>query len=326
MIAIWLGFLALFLSLLWLDLGVLHRKVQTLSVRQALTATAMWVVVALSFAGVIYGLYEYGWLGWNPGKYGEATGRDALLAFVTGYLLEWSLSVDNIFVIALIFSYLRIPQQYQYRVLFWGIVGAIVLRGAMIAAGTALIHTFDWMFYVFGAILLASALRMLKEDEGYDPGKSLLVRAVRRVFPVAEHLDGKHFFTRVNGRVTATPLFIALLLVDFADVVFAVDSIPAILAVTQDPFLVFTSNAFAILGLRALYFAIAGLMEQFRYLKYSLVFILIFVALKMILAPHYHVSNLLSLGIIVVMLMIGIAASMWIKPRAAARGHDDGAG
>ncbi|HSC07898.1 MAG TPA: TerC/Alx family metal homeostasis membrane protein, partial [Steroidobacteraceae bacterium] len=275
MIGIWLGFLALFLTLLWIDLGFLHRKVQTLSVRQALGATAMWVAVALTFAGVIYGLYEYGWLAWDPGPYGEPTGSDALIAFVTGYLLEWSLSVDNIFVIALIFSYLRIPQQYQYRVLFWGIVGAIVLRGAMIAAGTALIHTFDWMFYVFGAILLASALRMLKADEGYDPGKSLLVRAVRRVFPVADHLDGKYFFTRVNGHLTATPLFIALLLVDFADVIFAVDSIPAILAVTQDPFLVFTSNAFAILGLRALYFAIAGLMEQFRYLKYSLVFILI---------------------------------------------------
>jgi tellurite resistance protein TerC len=322
MIGIWLGFLALFLSLLWLDLGVLHRKVQTLSVRQALTATTMWVLVALSFAGVIYGLYAYGWLGWDPGQYGEPTGRDALIAYVTGYLLEWSLSVDNIFVIALIFAYLRIPQEYQYRVLFWGIVGAIVLRGAMIAAGTALIHTFDWMFYVFGAILLASALRMLKGDEGYDPGKSLLVRAVRRVFPVADHLDGKHFFTRVNGHLTATPLFIALLLVDFADVVFAVDSIPAILAVTQDPFLVFTSNAFAILGLRALYFAIAGLMEQFRYLKYSLVFILIFVAVKMILAPHYHIPNLLSLGVIVLMLAIGMAASIWMKPGESAHGAD----
>jgi tellurite resistance protein TerC len=163
---------------------------------------------------------------------------------------------------------------------------------------------------------------MLKSDEDYDPGKSLLVRAVRRVFPVADHLDGKHFFTRVNGHLTATPLFIALLLVDIADVVFAVDSIPAILAVTQDPFLVFTSNAFAILGLRAMYFAIAGLMEQFRYLKYSLVFILIFVAVKMVLAPHFHIPNLLSLGVIVLMLAIGIATSMWMKPRESARGAD----
>ena len=315
---VWLGFLALFLTLLWLDLGFLHRKVQSLSVRQALSATAMWVTVAVTFSAVIYGLYEYRWLDWQPGTAGEANGRDALIAFVTGYLLEWSLSVDNIFVIALIFAYLRVPPQYQYRVLFWGIVGAIVLRGAMIAAGTALIHAFDWMFYVFGAILLASAVRMLKSDDHYDPSKSLLVRITRRLFPVADHLDGAHFFTRVGGRITATPLLIALLLVDFADVVFAVDSIPAILAVTQDTFLVFSSNAFAILGLRALYFAIAGLMEQFRYLKYSLVFILVFVAIKMMLALHYHISNLLSLAIILAMLLAGIAVSMWMMRRSGA--------
>jgi len=315
---VWLGFLALFLTLLWLDLGFLHRKVQSLSVRQALSATAMWVTVAVTFSAVIYGLYEYRWFDWQPGTAGEANGRDALIAFVTGYLLEWSLSVDNIFVIALIFAYLRVPPQYQYRVLFWGIVGAIVLRGAMIAAGTALIHAFDWMFYVFGAILLASAVRMLKGDEHYDPSKSLLVRITRRLFPVADHLDGAHFFTRVGGRITATPLLIALLLVDFADVVFAVDSIPAILAVTQDTFLVFSSNAFAILGLRALYFAIAGLMEQFRYLKYSLVFILVFVAIKMMLTLHYHISNLLSLAIILAMLLVGIAVSMWMMRRSGA--------
>lgn len=314
---VWLGFLAFFLSLLWLDLGVLHRKVQALSIRQALIASASWVAVALTFSAVIYGLYEYHWLDWQPGTGGEPTGRDALIAFITGYLLEWSLSVDNIFVIALIFAYLRVPAQYQYRVLFWGIVGAIVLRGAMIAMGTALIHAFDWMFYVFGAILFASALRMLKTDDHYDPSKSMLVRVTRRLFPVADHLDGAHFFTRVAGRVTATPLFIALLLVDFADVVFAVDSIPAILAVTQDPFLVFTSNAFAILGLRAMYFAIAGLMEQFRYLKYSLVFILLFVGVKMMLTLHYHIPNLLSLAIILAMLLAGIAASMWMTRKGS---------
>ncbi len=320
---VWVGFLALFLTLLWIDLGLLHRRVQTLSVRQALTATSMWVVVAFAFAAAVYGLYEHQWFGWQSGAFGEPSGRDALIAFVTGYLLEWSLSVDNIFVIALIFAYLRVPPQYQYRVLFWGIVGAIVLRGAMIATGTALIHAFAWMFYVFGAILLASAVRMLRGQEHYDPGKSLLVRFTRRLFPVADHLDGAHFFTRVNGSLTATPLFIALLLVDFADVVFAVDSIPAILAVTQDPFLVFTSNAFAILGLRALYFAIAGLMEQFRYLNYSLVFILVFVAIKMMLTPHYHIPNLLSLGIIVAMLLIGMTASMWMAPRREGMRRDE---
>ncbi|NJO12752.1 MAG: TerC family protein [Gammaproteobacteria bacterium] len=313
-VAVWIGFFALFLSLLWLDLGVLHRHTKLLSVSQALRATAGWVAVALAFSGVIYGLYEFHWFGWvppDPGAQPITGGRDALIAYVTGYLLEWSLSVDNIFVIALIFSYLRVPPAYQYRVLFWGIVGAIVLRGLMIAMGTALIHSFDWMFYVFGAILIVSAARMLRsEEEQYDPGKSLMVRAVRRFIPVSEQLDGQHFFTRVAGKLTATPLFVALVLVDIADVVFAVDSIPAILAVTQDPFLVFTSNAFAILGLRAMYFAIAGLMAQFRYIKYSLVFILAFVGVKMVLALHYHIPNLISLGVIVGLLVLGILASM----------------
>jgi tellurite resistance protein TerC len=314
---VWFGFLALFLGLLWLDLAVLHRVARTLTVGQAVRASLGWITVALLFSLVVYGLYEYRWLGWEAGTGVLDNGRDALIAFVTGYVLEWSLSVDNIFVIALIFAYLRIPAQFQYRVLFWGIVGAIVLRGAMIATGTALIHTFDWMFYVFGAILLISAIRMLKGDEdSYDPSRSILVRAVRKLFPVSNELHGQHFFTRVAGRVTATPLFIALLLVDVADVVFAVDSIPAILAVTQDPFLVFTSNAFAILGLRAMYFAIAGLMAMFHYLKYSLVLILAFVGVKMMLALHFHISNLLSLGIIVALLAGGVVVSMVMKPRA----------
>jgi tellurite resistance protein TerC len=314
---VWFGFLALFLGLLWLDLGVLHREVRTLTVGQAVRASLGWITVALLFSGVVYGLYEYRWFGWQEGTGVLDNGRDAFIAFITGYVLEWSLSVDNIFVIALIFAYLRIPSEFQYRVLFWGIVGAIVLRGAMIATGTALIHTFDWMFYVFGAILLISAIRMLKGDEGsYDPGRSILVRGVRRLFPVSHDLQGHHFFTRVDGRITATPLFIALILVDVADVVFAVDSIPAILAVTQDPFLVFTSNAFAILGLRAMYFAIAGLMTMFHYLKYSLVLILAFVGVKMMLALHFHISNLLSLGIIMVLLGGGIVASMVMKPKA----------
>lgn len=319
-ILVWSAFLVLFLGLLWLDLGVLHRESDELSVPQALKATLGWVVVALGFAMLVYGLYEYRWFDWDPGAEGQSGGRDALIAFVTGYVLEWSLSVDNIFVIALIFSYLRVPAKFQYRVLFWGIVGAIVLRGAMIATGTALIHAFDWMFYVFGAILLLSALRMLKAGEGqFDPARSVLVRAARALFPVSEQLDGERFFTRIDGKFAATPLFVALLLVDFADVVFAVDSIPAILAVTQDPFIVFTSNAFAILGLRALYFAIAGLMDQFRYVKYSLVLILAFVGVKMILALHYHIPNLISLAIILGLLAIGVLASMLIKPRSPER-------
>jgi tellurite resistance protein TerC len=307
---VWVAFLALFLGLLMLDLMVLHRDSKTLSVPQALFWTAVWISVAMSYTGVVYGLYEYRWLGFVPGP-GVANGTDAVVQYVTGYLLEWSLSVDNIFVIALIFSYLKIPTQYQYRVLFWGIVGAIVLRGMMIAAGTTLLHHFDWMFYVFGGILLLSALRMLRNgEEAHDVGNSFPARLVRRFVPVTPELSGAHFFVRENGRLFATPLFVALVMVELTDVVFAVDSIPAILAVTRDPFLVFTSNAFAILGLRSLYFAVAGLMAMFRYLRYSLVLILAFVGMKMLLVSHFHVPNLVSLAIILGTLGLGIIASI----------------
>jgi tellurite resistance protein TerC len=319
---VWFGFLALFLGLLILDLSILHRESTTLSVKQALFWTAVWVSVAMSYAGVIYGLYEYRWLGFEPGP-GVTGGTDAVVQYVTGYLLEWSLSVDNIFVIALIFAYLRIPTQYQYRVLFWGIVGAIVLRGLMIAAGTTLLHRFDWMFYVFGAILLLSALRMLRNGEDvHDVGNSFPARLVRRFIPVTPELERARFFVRREGKLFATPLFVALVMVELTDVVFAVDSIPAILAVTRDPFLVFTSNAFAILGLRSLYFAVAGLMAMFRYLRYSLVLILAFVGMKMLLASTYHVSNLVSLAIILGTLGAGILASVWATRRDAANGGE----
>ena len=319
---VWGGFLALFLGLLILDLSVLHRESAALSVRQALFWTAVWVSVAMSFTAVIYGLYEYHWFGFESTDV-VANGADAVVQYVTGYLLEWSLSVDNIFVIALIFTYLRIPTKYQYRVLFWGIVGAIVLRGLMIAAGTTLLHRFDWMFYVFGAVLLLSALRMLRNGKDtHDVGNSLPARLVRRFVPVTPELERARFFVRREGRLFATPLFVALVMVELTDVVFAVDSIPAILAVTRDPFLVFTSNAFAILGLRSLYFAVAGLMAMFRYLRYSLVLILAFVGMKMLLAANYHVSNLVSLTIILSTLGAGILASIWATRRDAANGGE----
>ncbi len=320
---VWGAFLAFFLTLLFLDLSVLHREAAELSVKQALFWTLVWVSVASSFTFVVHGLYEYRWLGFEPGP-GVVDGMDAVVQFVTGYLLEWSLSVDNIFVIALIFSYLRIPTLYQYRVLFWGIVGAIVLRGLMIAAGTTLLAHFDWMFYVFGAILLISALRMLRDDDGEpDFGSSFPARLVRRFVPVTDEIDRARFFVRKAGHLYATPLFVALIMVELTDVVFAVDSIPAILAVTRDPFLVFTSNAFAILGLRSLYFAVAGLMAMFRYLRYSLVLILAFVGVKMLMVTHFHVPNLVSLGIIVGTLAGGVLASLWAtrrEERRAARG------
>jgi tellurite resistance protein TerC len=315
-IAVWIGFLVLFVGVLLLDLGVLHRESKVLHVRQALGWTAVWITVALSFGGVIFGLYEFGWFGWGE-NHALGTGREAWLQYLTGYVLEWSLSVDNIFVIALIFTYMQIPAHLQYRVLFWGIVGAIVLRGAMIALGTALIHSFDWMFYVFGIILLVSAARMLRDEEDYDPGKSVLVRGVKFLFPVTDKLHGEAFFVRESGKWVATPMFVCLLFVDFADVVFAVDSIPAIFAVTQDPFIVFTSNAFAILGLRSLYFAIAGLMVMFRYLKISLVFILAFVAVKLMLVYHeIHIPNTISLAVILSLLAVGMLASVLNKPKA----------
>ena len=313
---IWLGFFTIYIGVLALDLVVLHRESKVMHVRQALGWTAVWVAVALSFAGLVYGVYEYQWFGWQAGGEDTPNGSEAAIQYVTGYLLEWSLSVDNIFVIAIIFTFMKIPTQFQYRVLFWGIVGAIVLRGAMIAAGAALIHAFDWTFYLFGAILLYSAARMLKsEEEQFDPSKSVLVRLARRVYPVTDKLDGERFFTMIDGKRAATPLFVTLLLVDFADVVFAVDSIPAIFAVTQEPFIVFTSNAFAILGLRSLYFAIAGLMMMFKYIKFSLIFILGFVGVKMMLHHHMDIPHVISLGVIVGFLAIGILASLWSTRR-----------
>jgi tellurite resistance protein TerC len=312
---VWLAFFSIYIGLLALDLVVLHREARVLHVRQALGWTLVWVLVALSFGALVYGLYEYNWFGWSQGD-GIIGGKDALIQYVSGYLLEWSLSVDNIFVMALIFTYMKIPPALQYRVLFWGIIGAIVLRGAMIAVGSALVQSFDWMFYVFGGILLVSAARMLRtEEEEYDPSKSVLVRIARKVYPITDQLDGERFFTRVNGRSAATPLFVTLLFIDFADVVFAVDSIPAIFAVTQDPFLVFTSNAFAILGLRSLYFAIAGMMAMFHYLKLSLVFILGFIGIKLILVHHYKIPDTISLAVIVGMLAIGVLASVMTKSK-----------
>ena len=319
-VLVWVGFFVIYIGVLALDLGVLHRDSKVMSVRQALGWTTVWILVALSFAGLVYGVYEHHWFNWRVAA-DAPPGNRAAIEYLTGYLLEWSLSVDNIFVIAVIFSYMKIPAQYQYRVLYWGIVGAILLRGGMIAAGSALINAFDWMFYVFGAILLVSAARMLKsEDAQFYPGKSVMVRLARRLYPVTDKLDGERFFTTINGARAATPLFVTLLLVDLADVAFAVDSIPAIFGITQEPFIVFTSNAFAILGLRSLYFAIAGLLAMFKYIKVSLVFILAFVGIKMMLHHHLQIPHAVSLGVIVGCLAIGVLASLWMSRREKVTG------
>lgn len=305
-ILVWFAFVAMVLVLVALDLGVLTRRSHAISIREALIRTSAWVSLALSFNVFVYFLYEKGWFGWES----ETSGRDAAIQFFTGYLLEQSLSTDNLFVIAVILSALGIPAASQHRVLFWGVVGAVVLRFTMIALGAVLIARLDWMVYVFGGFLILTAGRMLVvRPETIQPERTLPLRIARRLFPVAEDYRGTKFLVRRGGKLALTPLCLALVLVECSDVVFAVDSIPAIFAVTTDPFLVFTSNVFAILGLRSLYFALAGLMDRFRYLKASLVFVLAYVGVKMILAHHHPIPNTVSLAIIGGILAVGILAS-----------------
>jgi TerC family integral membrane protein len=320
---LWTGFVALILCLLALDLGVFHRRVHVVSIREALKWTGVWVTAALLFNALVYVIYQHHWMGMGTHPYQEPTGKDAALKFLTGYIVEESLSLDNVFVIALIFSYFRIPARYQHRVLFWGILGAQIMRGVMIGAGTALIHRFDWVIYVFGAFLIFTAVKlMFTRQETMHPERNWLVRWARKVYPVSTELDDKKFFTRVNGRRAATPLFLVLLLVESSDIMFAVDSIPAIFAITQDPFIVYTSNIFAILGLRSLYFALAGSLDKFRYLRISLVFVLGFVGAKMLLSHHRPIPIGVSLGVIVGILIIGALASVAMDKRDARRGGD----
>lgn len=311
----WLLFIALILVLIALDLGVLHRKPSVPSVVQALTWSVFWIFIALLFNILIYFAYEGHWweLGLHTGA--AADGYQAALLFFTGYLVEKTLSLDNIFVIALIFEYYRVPLKFQHRVLLWGVLGALVLRGLMIGAGAVLIERYSWITYIFGAFLIYTAIKMLvAREEKFDPEGSPLVRWARKVMPVSSTIDGVHFFTRLDGRLAMTPLFIVLLQVEATDVLFAVDSIPAIFAITQDPFIVFTSNIFAILGLRALYFALAALLGRFRYLKMSLVFILAFVGVKMLLAHDYPIPTYASLMVILGMLAVGILPTLLMKP------------
>ena len=259
----------------------------------------------------VYFLYEENLGGWASLEMHHLSGHEAAIQFFTGYVLEKSLSVDNIFVIAMIFAYFGVPLKNQHRLLFWGILGAVVLRGIMIALGAALIARFDWIIYVFGGLLLVSAAKMMiTQMENIDPEKNLVVRIVRRLYPVTHEIDSGRFFVRLNGQWAATPLFLALILIETSDILFAVDSIPAVFAVTRDPFLVFTSNIFAILGLRSMYFVLAGFMHQFRYLKTSLVFVLAYVGVKMMVSHHYPIPNLVSLAFIAGILAVGILASL----------------
>jgi tellurite resistance protein TerC len=315
---IWGGFLLLIMFVVALDLGVFHRKAHVVTLPEALGWTAVWITLALLFNMGVFYLYELNPAGWDIDTQ-QLTGRDAALQFFTGYLVEKSLSVDNIFVIAMIFAHFRVPLAEQHRVLFWGIFGAIVLRGVMIFAGVELIERFEWIVYLFGALLIYSAAKMLViRHDMLNPEKTIIVRLVRRLIPVTAEYHGSRFFVDRDGIRCATPLFVALLLVEASDVMFAIDSIPAIFAITRDPFIVFTSNVFAILGLRSLYFVLAGLMEKFRYLKISLVFLLAFIGVKMILVHHFPIPNEVSLAVIGGILAVGTLASISVARDSAA--------
>ncbi|HEY0672324.1 MAG TPA: TerC family protein [Longimicrobiales bacterium] len=296
----WVAFNAFILAMLALDLGLLGRKTHIIKFREAAFRSAAWFALSMCFA---IGLYFY-------------AGSDASLTFLTGYLIEQSLSVDNIFVMVVIFSYFGVPAAYQHRVLFWGILGALVMRGTFILVGAWLLNQFHFIIYIFGGLLVLTGIRMaVKEEKPFDGEENPIVKLVRRLLPMTPRYDGKHFFTIENGRRYATPLLLVLVLVEFTDLVFAIDSIPAIFAVTRDPFLVYTSNVFAILGLRSLYFLLAGIIDKFRFLRFGLAFILTFVGVKMLIADKFHIPTSASLIVVIGGLTVSVVASLLIPAR-----------
>jgi len=307
--ALFIAFNAGVLAVLAIDLGIFNKKAHAASVKEAATWSAVWITLSLGFAGLILHLY----------------GKQPALEFVTGYLIEYSLSVDNIFVIVLIFSYFRIPEKYQHRVLFWGIIGALLMRGAMIGAGAILIQQFHWIIYVFGVFLVFTGVRMATHDEGdIEPEANPILRLVRRMLPITHDYRGQEFFVKeppVRGAppaIMATPLFVVLVLVETTDLIFAVDSIPAIFAVTKDPFLVYTSNVCAILGLRSLYFLLAGVINKFHLLKLGIAAVLTFVGVKMLISSVYEIPIFVSLLVIIGVLATSVVASI-VFPKADTR-------
>jgi tellurite resistance protein TerC len=305
---VWILFIAAILVFLALDLGVFNKTPHIISSKEAGKWTGIFVTISFLFSGVIYWLYGNNYIA-NPDALRPI---EASIKFITGYLIELSLSVDNIFVIAIIFSSFRIPQKYQHRVLFWGIIGAIVFRGLMIYFGVLLINKFSWTTYIFGVFLIFTAVKMLfsKGDDKFEPKKSFVYRTLRKIIPVTTHIDGEHFFVKRRHITAATPLFVALVVIEVMDVIFAVDSVPAILAITSDPFLVFSSNIFAILGLRSMYFFLSHMLNRFAHLEYSLIAILTFVGLKMLLHDFYIIPEWASLAFIALSLLIGIVVSL----------------
>ncbi|MCB9205957.1 MAG: TerC/Alx family metal homeostasis membrane protein [Ignavibacteriales bacterium] len=318
MTVFWIGFNLLILLLLALDLGVFNKKQHKIKTREALLWTAFWIFLSLLFNVFIYYAYELNWLEIGLHDNAAINGYDAALKYFTGYIIEKSLSLDNIFVIAIIFGYFKVPSEYQHRILFWGILGALVLRGVMILGGSSLLNKFDWMIYVFGGLLLLTALRMLiKKEEEFEPEKNILVKITKKFFRIKLDYNGPRFFIKENHKLFITPMFLVLVVIESTDVLFAIDSIPAIFAVTTDSFIVYTSNVFAILGLRSLYFALAAMMEKFKYIKISLVFILAFVGIKMIISHTHPIPTIYSLIVILVILSVGIITSIYSSRRTA---------
>lgn len=302
---LWVGFIIFVLAMLAIDLGVFHRKAHAISIKEATIWSVVWISLSMLFN---LGLYFF----WDKISFESTyTNSEAALAFFTGYLIEKSLSVDNIFVFVLLFTYFSVPAAHQHRVLFWGIIGALIMRGTLIAVGAALLKEFHWIIYIFGVFLIYTGFRMAShKNEDLNPDQNVLLKFLRRIMPVTNTYEGDKFFVRRAGRLMATPLLVVLLVVESTDLVFAVDSIPAIFAVTQDPFIVFTSNVFAILGLRSLYFLLAGVVDKFHYLKLGLSVVLVFVGIKMVIVDLYKIPVGVSLGVIAAILTTSIIASI----------------
>lgn len=305
-VILWVGFNLFVMLMLALDLGVFHRKVHAVSVKEALVWTGVWITLAMIFNLFVYFRF----------------GEEKAVEFFTGYLIEKSLSVDNIFVIIMIFSYFQVADEYQHKVLFWGILGALVMRAIFIFSGIELIHRFHWLIYIFGGFLIFTGIKMLVSDDSkIEPEKNPLMRLARKVFSFTENFEGSNFFVKRNGKTLATPLFLVVILIEATDLIFAVDSIPAILAISEDPFIVYTSNVFAILGLRSLYFALSGIEKYFHYLKFGLSAILVFVGTKMCIVDFYKIPVEISLIVIIFVLAIAMISSVLFPKKVKTEGQ-----
>ncbi|MFI2743727.1 TerC family protein [Zhouia sp. PK063] len=309
---VWVCFVCTILLFLALDLGVFNKNAHEITNKEASVWTVIWVSIALIFGVLIHFIYKFDWIE-NPD---HLSAWNASIKYITGYLIELSLSVDNIFVIAVIFTSLKVPKKYQHRVLFWGIIGAIVFRALMIFFGITLIKKFSWTTYIFGGFLIYTALKMLfQKEETFNLKKNFIYKTIKKVMPVSTQIDGQHFLIRKKHLLVATPLLIALIIIEFTDVAFALDSIPAILGITSDSFLVFSSNIMAILGLRSMYFFLANMLERFEYVKYSLVVVLSFVGVKLMLTHYIEFPEWLSLGVIIVSLLTGVLVSLKLSEK-----------